>query len=144
MQKISTKKIEILTNSEQWKFVERLISTKVVNQSPDSINDEPLPSGWKPQKSLQYLKKNYSYYVSRTKNHQIPCYLMSTFRGNRKVTKLRRIEGDIWALEKDLRAVLEKTSNQKIESRVNEMSGQLDFKGAHVSTITDILMEKGF
>lgn len=107
-------------------------------------SEEFMPSGWRPQKSVAELRDKYAYFVNRTKNHQMPVYLMSTFRGQRKVTKLRRVEGDIWALEKDLKTFLEKALKKRVETRVNEVSGQIDFKGIHVDMISEYLMEKGF
>lgn len=90
------------------------------------------------------LKGQFPYFINRTKNHQVPVYLLSTFRGQRKITKLKRVEGDIWALEKELKQFLESSLKKRVETRVNEVSGQIDFKGIHVDTITQYLMEKGF
>lgn len=142
-QQIATKKIEILQSPPEWRFVERLVNNRVINEAPVTTDDF-LPSGWRPQKSVAELKTNFPYFVNRTKNHQVPVYLVSTFRGQRKITKVRRIEGDIWALEKDLKEALQKTRKQRVETRVNEVSGQIDVKGIHVDEISDFLMQRGF
>lgn len=123
--------------------MERIINGRIIQDSPVAT-EEFMPSGWRPQKSVADLRDKYAYFVNRTKNHQMPVYLMSTFRGQRKVTKLRRVEGDIWALEKDLKTFLEKALKKRVETRVNEVSGQIDFKGIHVDMISEYLMEKGF
>ena len=144
LEEVSKKKIEILQSPPEWKFVERLINGRIIGNPPVTDANEYLPSGWKPQKSVAELKAQFPYFVNRTKNHQVPVYLMSTFRGQRKITKLKRVEGDIWALEKDLKDYLQKTLKKRVETRVNEVSGQIDFKGIHVDMITERLMEKGF
>lgn len=123
--------------------MERLINGRIIEGAPVD-GEKYLPSGWKPQKSVGELRENFPYFVSRTKNHQVPVYLSSTFRGQRKITKLRRVEGDIWALEKDLKQTLQSALKKRVETRVNEVSGQIDFKGIHVDMISDYLMAKGF
>lgn len=143
-ERFSQKNIEILQSPPEWKFVERLINGKIITDAPVNPTDTFLASGWKPQKSVAELKEKYPYYVNRTKNHQVPVYLLSTFRGQRKVTKLKRVEGDIWALEKDLKEALQLALKKKVETRVNEVSGQIDFKGIHVDMISVFLMQKGF
>lgn len=123
--------------------MERLVNGRIIEAAPVDA-EKYLPSGWKPQKSAGELREIFPYFVSRTKNHQVPVYLSSTFRGQRKITKLRRIEGDIWALEKELKQTLQSALKKRIETRVNEVSGQIDFKGIHVDMISDYLMAKGF
>lgn len=141
--RISQKNIEILTNPPEWKYVERLLGNKII--PPVNVEgDGYMPCGWRPQKSVEELKNKFPYFINRTKNHQIPVYLMSTFRGHRKITKLKRVEGDIWALEADIKKMLETTLKKRIETRVNEVSGQIDFKGIHVDMISEYLMEQGF
>lgn len=140
--RISQKKIEIIQNPPEWKYVERLLGTTSVPQV--NAGGDYLPSGWRPPKSIEELKSKYAYYVNRSKNHQIPVYSLSTFRGHRKITKLKRVEGDIWALEADLKSMLETRLKKRIETRVNEVSGQIDFKGLHVGAISKYLMQKGF
>ncbi|XP_053951186.1 probable 39S ribosomal protein L49, mitochondrial [Anastrepha ludens] len=132
--------IEIVHNAPEWKYVERLLPPKTV---PKPIAKSEYPSGWKPQTAatLPDLK----YFVARTKNHMVPVYLQTTFRGQRRITVVRRIQGDIWELEKELRIVVEKARNGKLcASRVNEMSGQIHFHGDYVDVIREHLKEKGF
>lgn len=136
------KNIEVLKSPPEWKYVERLLGERIIAPAP--VGDQYLSSGWKPQKDVAELKEKYPYFVNRSRNHQIPVYLMATFRGQRKITKLKRIEGDIWALEKDIKNMLEKTLKKRVETRVNEVSGQIDFKGIHVDMITSYLSEQGF
>lgn len=72
-----------------------------------------------------------------------PIYLTRTFRGMRRVTKLRRVQGDIWQLEKELHAAIENRIGKQIVTRVNEMSGQIWFRGDFVNIVKEYLMSKG-
>lgn len=84
-----------------------------------------------------------------------PVYLTTSDRGDKQVTLIRYIDGNIWQLEKDIRAFLEtkhrakylKTHKfyvPKICSRINEMSRQIRFKGDHVALVKMWMDEKGF
>lgn len=39
---------------------------------------------------------SHPYYVERNRNHMYPLYLKIQNRGEKKTTKLKRIQGDIW------------------------------------------------
>lgn len=127
--------IEVLKNPPEWKYVERILRKP---QVPEPQPKSEYPSGWRPQTNLDN-----PYYVARTKNHMIPAYLNLYFRGQRKVTKLRKIQGDIWLLERELRECIEKRIGKKIATRVNELSGQIWFKGDYATIVTDFLIKKG-
>ncbi|XP_011198815.2 probable 39S ribosomal protein L49, mitochondrial [Bactrocera dorsalis] len=132
--------VEIVRDAPEWKYVERLLPQKTV---PSPVKKAEYPSGWKPQTAaaLPDLK----YFVARTKNHMVPVYLQTTFRGQRRITVIRRIQGDIWELERELRVVVEKARNGKLcASRVNEMSGQIHFHGDYVDVIREHLKQNGF
>lgn len=72
-----------------------------------------------------------------------PVYLVRTYRGLRRITKLRRIQGNIWQLEKELHAEIENRIGKHIVTRVNEMSGQIWFRGDYSTIIKEYLMSKG-
>ena len=132
--------VEIIKNPPEWKYVERLLPSQLI---PVPQIKQTYSSGWQPQKSSLCDKSKY--FIARTKNHMIPVYLHRTFRGERRVTVIRRIEGDLWTLEKELREIVEKSRNGKLcASRVNEMSGQIRFHGDYVNLIKDHLMSKGY
>lgn len=133
-------KIEIFKDSVEWKYVEKLLAPKIV---PRPALKEEYPSEWTPQK-LNRKSNKQPYFIERTKNHMIPVYIDRTFRGMRILTKLRRVEGDIWALESELKNIIETSTGKKIITRVNEMNGQIEFKGDHLNLIHDYLMSKGF
>lgn len=74
-----------------------------------------------------------------------PVYLDVTYRGTKRLTSVKRIKGDIWKLENDLKSYLQETKNQKlIPTYVNELSGEIKFKGDHVTAIKQWLTSKGF
>lgn len=73
----------------------------------------------------------------------LPVYLQRAFRGQRRITVIRRVEGDIWLLEAELRYLIEKQLNRPIITRVNEMTGQIAFKGDHVAVVEKFLLDKG-
>lgn len=76
-----------------------------------------------------------------------PVYLMVSFRGQRQITLIKRVQGDIWQMEKELREYLESkltTKYKHIASRVNEMSSQIRFRGDHVAYVKQWMDKKGF
>lgn len=132
--------VEVVHNPPEWKYVERLLPQEII---PKPAQKAEYPSGW--QYPTANSAKDLKYSVLRTKNHMVPVYLHTRFRGQRRITVVRRIEGDIWALEKDLRAVVEKARGGRLcASRVNEMSGQIHFHGDYVDQIREYLKQKGF
>lgn len=130
--------VEVLKNPPEWKFVERLLPRKIV---PKPIPKEEYPSGWKPQ-TIDINQTDY--FIARTKNHMVPVYLIRKFRGMRRLTVVRRVQGDIWALEAELKAAIEKHIGKMIITRVNEMSSQIYFKGDYVNFVKEYLLKKGF
>ncbi|KAH8314000.1 hypothetical protein KR067_012363 [Drosophila pandora] len=131
--------VEVVANPPEWRFVERLLPPETV---PQPVAQKDYPSGWRPQTEDG---SKAGYYVARTKNHMVPVYLQTRFRGQRRITVVRRVQGDIWALEKDLRSVVEKSRNGKLcATRVNELSGQIHIHGDHVDILRDYLKERGF
>lgn len=94
--------------------------------------------------NLTAKQGDHPYYVQRTKNYMIPVYMDITFRGTRRITTIRKIHGNIWALESELRKYLEQRTNKVIGVRVNELIGEIQFRGDHVSLVKKWLDEKGF
>ena len=64
------------------------------------------------------------------------------------LTEICKIQGDIWAFEKDARTFIESRGKIKegehILSGVNEVKGMIQFKGDFVEEMTTFLFEKGF
>ncbi|GLH10601.1 Uncharacterized protein GBIM_15529 [Gryllus bimaculatus] len=123
---------------EEWKYVERLIPPVVV---PEPVLRDSYPSGWIPptDESLKY-----PYFIGRSKNHMPSVYLRIGHRGIGKRTFIRKIKGDIWALERDLKEYLVEKTGKIIITQVNEMCGYIVFRGDYVLLCLDWVKSKGF
>ncbi|CAO1408783.1 unnamed protein product [Diamesa serratosioi] len=130
--------VEIVQNAPEWKYVEQLLGERVI---PQPIKKSEYPSGWtlpNPE-----LFKSLPYYVERTKNFMLPVYMDITFRGQRRITIVRKIEGDIWKLEEELKQMIGDKVKKPIFTQVNEMNRQISFKGDYVSLVQEFLISKG-
>lgn len=128
-----------MTNDpNDWKYVERLLPPETV---PQPIVKDYYPSGWKPQANNL---KDRPYFIPRTKNHMMPVYLEILDRGRKRLTNIRKIQGDIWQLEEELRNFLQKDSLKPIRTQVNEMNGYICIHGDHVNAIKYYLLNKGY
>lgn len=74
----------------------------------------------------------------------VPVYLDLGFRNMRKRTLIKNINGDIWALHKELYDYVTYYMARKQRTRVNEFTGTIIFAGDHVNLIKDYLVSKGF
>lgn len=130
--------VEISTSPEEWKFVERLLPKTFI---PQPTLKSEYPSGWKPPSESS---SSHPYYIERNRNHMYPLYLKIQGRGQIKTTKLKRIQGDIWALHDDLKVYLEKRSKKYVHMQIQEVSGHINIKGDYVSIVEEWLQDKGF
>ncbi|XP_011312952.1 probable 39S ribosomal protein L49, mitochondrial [Fopius arisanus] len=130
---------EVSKDPKEWMFVERCVKLKHIPNPPKNI--ENLPSGWKAQRDEA---KSFPYYIERSKNHQQPVYLKIDQRGLRRVTYVRKIQGDIIVLHAELKQYLRKSTGRPIGSQILEPNGVLRFRGDQVSLIKEWLSERGF
>ncbi|XP_011867806.1 PREDICTED: probable 39S ribosomal protein L49, mitochondrial [Vollenhovia emeryi] len=130
---------EVTNDPNQWKYVERLLRYKLVPKPP--TGDIELPSGYKPASASP---TDCSYFIERTRNYMQPVYLLRNPRGTKKVTRISKIQGDIWALERDMKQYVEKCMGKKMASQIHEFSGVIKFKGDVVSRVKEWLDMKGF
>lgn len=130
--------VEISRSPEEWKFVERLLPKTFI---PEPTLKSDYPSGWKPPTESSC---SHPYFVERNRNHMYPLYLKIQGRGERKTTKLKRIQGDIWALHDDLKKYLEDRSKKYVYLQIQEVSGHINIKGDYVSVVEEWLQDKGF
>ncbi|XP_007910013.1 mitochondrial ribosomal protein L49 [Callorhinchus milii] len=129
----------IVESVEEFRFVERLIPASTV-PTPPHHSHYPTPSGWQPpQDPLPDLP----YTVRRSRMHNVPVYTDIT-HGNRKMTIIRKIEGDIWELEKDITEFLTTMTGKPPQVQVNEVTMNIRIKGYFDSELKSWLMEKGF
>nr|CAH7713188.1 unnamed protein product [Callosobruchus chinensis] len=121
-----------------WSYVERALPPVVV---PDPVKKGKYPSGWKPQaENLTHMP----YFIERTKNHMIPVYLQRDRRNAKKTTYIRRIQGDIFKLHKELLEFLQKETMYPIRSQVNEFAGIIQIAGDYVNAVKYWLEQRKF
>lgn len=132
------KRATILESTEDYKFVERLIPPSRVPDPPK--HDGPSPSGWIPPADSPPCLP---YMIRRSRMHNIPVYTDLT-HGNRRMTLVRKVEGDIWALEKDVKEYLKELTGKELPTQVNEVTMTLKVKGHFDKELKDWLISKGF
>ncbi|EGI69677.1 PREDICTED: probable 39S ribosomal protein L49, mitochondrial [Acromyrmex echinatior] len=129
---------EITKDENEWKYVERLLPYKIIPKPPTTGK---FSSGYKPASASP---KDNPYFIERTKNYMQPVYLYRNPRGLKKITEITKIQGDIWALEQDLKKYVQKRTRHKITSQINEFAGLIKFKGDYVNRVKEWMNKKGF
>ncbi|XP_034001510.1 39S ribosomal protein L49, mitochondrial [Trematomus bernacchii] len=132
------KKTVISESTEEYKFVERLIPPSRVPTPPKHAG--PAPSGWTPPADTP---PPLPYMIRRSRMHNIPVYTDLT-SGSRKTTLIRKVEGDIWALENDVKQYLKEVVGKELPTQVNEVTMTLKVKGHFDSELKQWLASKGF
>ncbi|KAJ8246954.1 hypothetical protein GJAV_G00257140 [Gymnothorax javanicus] len=128
----------IVESTEEYKYVERLIPPSQIPEPPQ--HDGPVASGWTPPSEVP---PDLPYMVRRSRMHNVPVYTDIT-HGNRMMTLLRKIEGDIWALEKDVKEHLHKLTGKVPPTQVNEVTMTIRVKGDFDKELKQWLIGKGF
>ena len=133
-------KYEEITTPELWSFVERTLPPKTV---PPIIPKSEYPSNYVPQTASV---ENAKYFVARTRNHMLPVYLNRTYRGQRRITMLKNIQGDIWKLEKDLMEFVQRELRPDIMPavRVNELACFIEVRGDYYNAVKKWLLDNKF
>ncbi|CAH1792302.1 unnamed protein product, partial [Owenia fusiformis] len=127
-------------SKEEWKYVDRLLPLKTLPEPP-KYSSYPTPSGWIPQKDENI---GLPYSVRRSRFHMLPVYLEEKSGGTRKITIVKKVEGDIWAFEADIRKHLEELTSRKVTTQVHEITRFLRIKGIYLKEVSDFLISKGF
>ncbi|XP_039307986.1 probable 39S ribosomal protein L49, mitochondrial [Solenopsis invicta] len=130
---------DITKDPNEWKYVERVLGYKIIPKPP--TGNVKLPSGYK---LASAAPTNYPYFIERTKNYMQPVYLTRNPRGYKKITKIAKIQGDIWALERDMKQYVEECMKKKIASQIHEFAGVIKFKGDCVNRVKEWMDMKGF
>uniref|UniRef100_A0A914WJH5 Large ribosomal subunit protein mL49 n=1 Tax=Plectus sambesii TaxID=2011161 RepID=A0A914WJH5_9BILA len=140
---------EFEESSAEWKFVERLFPHDVIPEPPKH-ESYPTPSGWRPPRDPA---PNLPYFIRRLRNHMLPLFLES--RRDQlnletmdydyvELVKLKNVQGDVFACERDLRAYLESKVGHSIATHVNELQGAIRVKGVERADVERFLFEQGF
>lgn len=130
---------EITKDPNEWKYIERLLRYKVVPKPP--TEDVELPSGYKPARASPM---DYSYFIERNRNHMLPVHLNISGDGQKKITKVGKIQGDIRALDRDIKKYIQERTGRTPFSKIHEFAGIIKFKGDCVNRIKDWMNMKGF
>lgn len=130
--------VAIVESTEEYTYVERLIPPTRVPAPP--AHTGVTPSGWRPPAGSP---PPLPYMVRRSRMHNIPVYDDLT-HGNRSTTLIRKIEGDIWALERDVKQHLMELTGKEHPTQVNEVTMTLKVKGRVHEELKDWLLGQGF
>ncbi|XP_043827748.1 39S ribosomal protein L49, mitochondrial [Dromiciops gliroides] len=129
----------VVESTAEYEFVERLIPPASI-PDPPRHQSYPTPSGWQPPRDP---RPNLPYFIRRSRMHNVPVYTELT-HGNRQMTLIRKVEGDIWALQKDVEAFLASLLGKAPVTQVNEVTRTLRIKGYFDQQLKAWLLEKGF
>ncbi|XP_012693235.1 mitochondrial ribosomal protein L49 [Clupea harengus] len=128
----------VIESTEEYAFVERLIPSSRIPKPPK--HDGPSPSGWTPPSEVP---PDLPYMIRRSRMHNVPVY-MDIKHGSQKSTVVRKVEGDIWALEKDMKDYLMEVTGRVLPTQVNEVTGTIRVKGHFDKELKEWLLSKGF
>ncbi|KAB7494834.1 39S ribosomal protein L49, mitochondrial [Armadillidium nasatum] len=129
------------TSTAEWEFVERLYPMKYIPK-PNFEPGEIAPSGWRAPKAK---KDDYPYFVTRDRSHMFRLYRDFDPITQILKTKLKGIEGDVFALGEELKKYLLLPSGKRmIDLRVYEPFGIIIIRGDLKMLVLDFLHEKGF
>eukprot|EP00067_Danio_rerio_P051592 XP_686994.3 39S ribosomal protein L49, mitochondrial [Danio rerio] len=129
---------DIIESTEEFRFVERLIPPSRIPAPPK--HDGPAPSGWTPPSDTP---PSLPYMIRRSRMHNVPVY-SDIKHGNQHSTLIRKIEGDIWALNKEVKEFLLGLTGKDPPTQVNEITGSIRVKGQFDKELKDWLLNKGF
>lgn len=118
--------------------MERLIPPTRVPAPP--AHAAVTPSGWRPPAASP---PPLPYMVRRSRMHNVPVYSDLT-HGNRNMTLIRKVEGDIWALERDVKRHLMEATGRDHPTQVNEVTMTLKVKGRVHEELKSWLLSRGF
>lgn len=139
-------RVKNITTPELWSYVERLAKIRIAPKPVFRKNDQPIvptACGYIPPTENP---PDLPYFVARTRNYVLPVYYRLHEDPQECHTIVRRISGDLWQFEEELRMYLESLSEKKrrILTSVQEPDGCVLFRGKHLSAIVDWLHSKGF
>ncbi|XP_059044980.1 large ribosomal subunit protein mL49 [Achroia grisella] len=129
---------EIIKKPQEWAYVERLMPFETI---PAISPKDNYPSGYIPPKEES---RNLPYFIPRNKNHNLPIHLDISYRGMRKISIIKRIDGDIWLLNDEIKSYLKNKYNKHIQTRVHEMGRFIEIKKDYVNDIKGWAYSKGF
>lgn len=113
-------------------------SSETYQIRPERIEEiSKSPSGWVPRADPS---PELPFDIERSKTNNIPVYVKYSHGGIKQITTIRKVRGDIKALEHCVRECVGNDQHYQI----NELTNQLHIKGNHRDKITRLLKELGF
>ncbi|KAG7161579.1 39S ribosomal protein L49, mitochondrial-like [Homarus americanus] len=132
---------QVEVSTAEWPYVERLLPYTTIPK-PSSNPGEVTPSGWVAPSAQP---GDYPYFVPRAASHMMPVYVEHEPILNRFVTRVKHVEGDIFALGEELQEHLTRLFPSKyIILRVHEPHQVIHIKGQFVGAVKEFLFKKGF
>ncbi|XP_060765196.1 mitochondrial ribosomal protein L49 [Neoarius graeffei] len=128
----------ITVSTDEFYFVEQLIPPTHIPPPPKHTG--PAPSGWTPPSETP---PSLPYMIRRSRMHNIPVY-SDIKHGNQKNTVVRKVEGDIWALDKDIKEHLQQLMGREPPTKVNEVTRSIRIKGQFDTELKEWLLKLGF
>ncbi|XP_031557822.1 39S ribosomal protein L49, mitochondrial-like [Actinia tenebrosa] len=109
-----------------------------VQIDPERLKEiEESPSGWVPPTETP---PDLPFFLKRSKMNNLPVYTDYKAGGTRHITVIRKIKGDLKALE----CLLHDKLDKDLVIQINELTGQVKIKGNHKDKVVSILKELGF
>lgn len=124
--------------------MERLLPAALIPSIPKL---DRYPSGYQPAKiSAEEAVEKYQYYVSRANSHLLPVYLktISSDLEEEMHTDIKKVEGNLYQLRKDIDEFLFQRYKQEFISQVSELQQMVKYKGDFQDEIKEFLYSKGF
>jgi large subunit ribosomal protein L49 len=123
---------------------EEAVSSPTSTSSPSPLMEAsstpiPVPSEAPSSISTQKLP----YHVSRTPTNNLPIYSDIKAGKTLKLTRIRKITGDVQALKNEIIQAL-KLDPEREKAEVNPLTGHIVIKGRHTRSLQKFLTEKGF
>ena len=131
---------------KEWSYVERLIDQSKPKSIPvpQVAPGQETPSGFK----MPTAKPgDYPYHVRRATSWMLPVYVSQPWRDGQPsatITTIRKVEGDVDALRKDLCKFLFDRYEQEFISQPNEFMQKVVFRGNFDADFKEFLKMKGF
>nr|ACO10896.1 Probable mitochondrial 39S ribosomal protein L49 [Caligus rogercresseyi] len=127
-------------SSADWASVSRLTEgTSIIIPSPPP--KEHYASGyWTPTAKFG----DFRFHISRTSSHMLPVYLRRLTKHQLLETRIRRIDGDLFAFKEEFDAFLFDKYRMQFISQVAELYGRVTYRGDFLVDAKEFCKLKGF
>ncbi|KAJ7374414.1 54S ribosomal protein L49, mitochondrial [Desmophyllum pertusum] len=123
-----------------YSSVKRFIHTENITYEikPERLQQiEKSPSGWVPPDTE---KPDLPFFIKRSKYNNLPVYTDFKSGGTRHITIIRRITGDLKALDNCLKHHL----GNDVITQINELTSQVKIRGLYKDEVVTLLKQLGY